>query len=153
MLIGIPPLIGPELLQLLSRMGHGDSIVLADAHFPGESCNARHCVRMDGVPVAPLLDAVLRLLPLDTYIDDPLVMMSPVPGDTCDPDIQSSYERSIRAAVGNPPPIRSVDRFAFYERARKAFVIVMTGETGKYGNILIVKGVTPPYHVPAMPSQ
>lgn len=81
MLKGISPLLGPDLLALLDRMGHGDAIVLADAHFPGESC-ARRLVRCDGARIAPLLDAVLRLVELDSYIPDPLVMMAAVSGDT-----------------------------------------------------------------------
>ena len=142
MLKGISPLIGPELLGVLCRMGHGDEIVLADAHFPGESLG-RAVVRADGLRIAALLDAILPLFELDSYVDGPAVMMAAVPGDTLDPAVEKSYRAAIDRHSPSSPPIRRVERFAFYERARAAFVIVMTGETAKYGNILLRKGVTP----------
>src|SRR3954468_24329042 len=94
MLIGISPLIGPDLLALLCRMGHGDELVLADAHFPGESVNHR-VLRADGLRIPDLLDAILPLMGLDAYVDAPLMMMAAVPGDKLDPKV----ERSYRAAV------------------------------------------------------
>ncbi len=142
MLIGVSPLIGPELLAVLARMGHGDEIVLADAHFPGESCNAR-VIRADGLRVADLLDAILPLFALDTYVDSPVVMMAPVSGDTLDPAVETAYRQAIDAHWPETPPIARVERFAFYERAREAFAVVMTGETAKYGNVILKKGVTP----------
>lgn len=142
MLKGISPLISPELLATLYRMGHGDEIVLADAHFPGESCNER-VIRADGLKVADLLDAILPLFALDTYVDSPLIMMAPVPGDTLDPDVERRYRAAIDRHAPKAPPIQRIERFAFYERAKKAFAVVMTGETAKYGNIILKKGVTP----------
>ena len=142
MLIGISPLIGPELLALLHRMGHGDEIVLADAHFPGESCNER-VLRADGLRIAPLLDAVLPLFALDSYVSSPLFMMAPVPGDDLDPAVEVSYRQAVDRYWPETPPIARVERFAFYEQAKKAFAVVMTGETAKYGNIILKKGVTP----------
>ncbi|MCD6284679.1 MAG: L-fucose mutarotase [Anaerolineae bacterium] len=142
MLVGISPLLSPELLSVLYRMGHGDEIVLADAHFPGETYN--DCViRADGLGVADLLDAILPLLVLDSYADSPVVMMDAVPGDELDPAVENSYRAAIDRHWPNTPAIARVERFAFYERAKGAFAIIMTGETAKYGNIVLKKGVTP----------
>ncbi len=142
MLIGISPLLSPELLSVLYRMGHGDEIVLADAHFPGESVNS-HVVRADGLRVADLLDAILPLLALDGYVDSPVMMMAPVPGDSLDPSVEASYREAIDRQWPETPAIERIERFAFYERARGAFAVVMTGETAKYGNVILKKGVTP----------
>lgn len=141
MLKGISPCVGPDLLRVLAEMGHGDEIVLADAHFPGHSMNDR-VLRADGLPVTRLLDGILPLFELDSYAD-PLVMMQAVEGDTLDPAVEEQYLEVVRRHdPGASPPAR-IDRFAFYERARGAFAVVMTGETRKYGNILLKKGVTP----------
>ena len=142
MLLGISPLLSPELLSILYRMGHGDEIVLADAHFPGESCNEL-VVRADGLKVAGLLEAILPLFVLDEYVDSPVMMMAPVPGDTLDPEVEVSYRKVIDKYWPETPPIAQIERFAFYERTKVAFCVVMTGETAKYGNIIIKKGVTP----------
>jgi len=142
MLIGISPLLSPELLSVLYRMGHGDEIVLADAHFPGESVNP-HVVRADGLKVADLLDAILPLFALDSYVDSPVIMMAPVSGDNLDPDVEADYRAAIDRFWPATPAIARIERFAFYERAQGAFAVVMTGETAKYGNIILKKGVTP----------
>ncbi len=142
MLKGISPLISPELLEVLARMGHGDEIVLADAHFPGETMG-RRVVRADGLRIPDLLDAILPLFELDAYVDDPLVMMAAVEGDTLDPSVEEAYRAAIDRHAPDAPPIARIERFAFYERARAAFAVVMTGETAKYGNIILTKGVTP----------
>ena len=142
MLIGISPLISPELLALLCRMGHGDELVLADAHFPGESVNAR-VVRADGLRIADLLDAVLPLLALDAYVPAPVVMMAPVPGDAPDPAVHARYRAAIERHHPDAPETAFISRFDFYARTRQAFAVVMTGETAKYGNVLLKKGVTP----------
>jgi len=142
MLKGISPLLSPDLLAALSRMGHGDEIVLADAHFPGESLGPP-VFRADGARIAPLLDAVLPLFELDGYSDSPVVMMAAVPGDDLDPAVERGYRSAIDRHAPRTPAILRIDRSAFYERARRAFAIVMTGETAQYGNILLKKGVTP----------
>ena len=142
MLVGISPLLSPELLAVLYRMGHGDEIVLADAHYPGESCNPR-VIRADGLRVADLLDAILPLFALDGYVDQPVIMMAPVPGDDLDPAVETSYRAAVDRHWPETPPIARIERFAFYERSREAFAVVMTGETAKYGNIILKKGVTP----------
>ena len=142
MLRGISPLLGPELLATLHRMGHGDEIVLADAHFPGESVG-RRILRADGVDVAPLLDAILPLFVLDPYVEAPLAMMAAVPGDELDPAVEAAYRAAVDRHQPEVPAIERIERFAFYERAREAFCVVMTGDTAKYGNLILKKGVTP----------
>jgi L-fucose mutarotase len=130
MLKGISPLLSPELLATLAAMGHGDTIVLADAHFPGETMGQR-VIRADGLRIAPLLDAILPLLELDAYIDAPIRMMAPVEGDQLDPTVEQAYREAIDRHAPQTPPIGRVERFAFY------------GETAKYGNVILTKGVTP----------
>lgn len=142
MLKGISPILNPTLLYTLACMGHGDEIILADAHFPGESCNS-NVIRCDGLSIAALLEAILPLFELDTYVDDPLVMMAAVPGDELDPRVEQNYLASIHQTHPEIRSIARIDRFAFYERTRPCFAVVMTGETAKYGNILMKKGVTP----------
>jgi L-fucose mutarotase len=142
MLKGISPLLSPELLATLCRMGHGDEIVLADAHFPADSMNAR-VIRADGLQISALLDAILPLLEIDAYVPDPLVMMAAVEGDTLDPRVESSYLGPIKEHAPQAPAITRMERFAFYDRARGAFAVVATGELAKYGNIILKKGVTP----------
>ena len=142
MLIGIDSRISPELLSVLYRMGHGDELVLADAFFPGETFNAR-VVRADGLRIPELLDGILRLINLDAYVPDPLIMMAPVPGDSLDPAVESAYRVPIDRRWPGSPPIARLERFAFYERAKTAFAVVMTGETVKYGNLILKKGVPP----------
>lgn len=142
MLIGISPVVGPELLSTLYRMGHGDEIVLADAHFPGETVGKR-VLRLDGLRIPDLLDGILPLFALDTYVESPLMMMAAVPGDTLDPQVEISYRAMVDRHWPDTPPIERIERFAFYERTRSAYAVVMTGETAKYGNIILKKGVTP----------
>jgi L-fucose mutarotase len=141
MLKGISPLISPELLAVLSRMGHGDEIVLADAHFPGESFNG-NVLRADGLRIPDLLQAILPLFELDSYVPHPLAMMAATEGDTLDPEVENSYLKAIHVSNPDVAPIKRIDRFAFYERTKSAFAVVMTGETAKYGNIILKKGVT-----------
>ena len=141
MLKGISPLLSPELLAALYRMGHGDEVVLADAHFPGHSINDL-VIRADGLKIADLLDAILPLFALDEYVDDPVVMMACVPGDEPDPEVEADYRAAINSHAPDSPKIRFIERFAFYDRAKTAFLVVMTGETRKYGNIILKKGVS-----------
>jgi L-fucose mutarotase len=142
MLIGIAPCISAELLSVLYRMGHGDEIVLADAFFPGDSFNAR-VVRADGIRIPALLDGILSLINLDSYDAAPVMMMAPVPGDELDRSVEASYRAQIDKHWPQTPAVSRIERFAFYERSKKAFAVVMTGETVKYGNIILKKGVIP----------
>lgn len=139
MLKGISPLISPELLKVLCEMGHGDEIVLADANFPAESMGQR-VVRADGIGAAELLRAILPLFPLDQYDESNFVLMSVVPGDPIEPVIWDEY-RATLTAYEPDAKIQTIDRFAYYERAKKAYCIVETGESAQYANILLKKGV------------
>jgi L-fucose mutarotase len=116
--------------------------VLADAHFPGETFNDR-VLRADGLSVPQLLDGILPLFVLDPYVEKPLIMMAAVEGDSLDPAVESSYRAVIDRHWPETPEIDRIDRFDFYDRAKSAFAVVMTGETAKYGNIILKKGVTP----------
>jgi L-fucose mutarotase len=144
MLKGISPLISPELLAVLDRMGHGDEIVLSDAHFPAGTFN-KQVLRADGLRVPELLTAILPLFELDGYVDAPLVMMEAVKGDALDPNVEKSYVAAIKKVFGKKPlpKVARIERFAFYERTKSAFAVLVTGETAKYGNIILKKGVTP----------
>jgi len=137
MLKGISPAISPDLLKTLAEMGHGDEIVISDAHFPAHAFNDR-VLRADGLGADRLLAGIIPLFELDAYAV-PVVMMDAVPGDTLDPAVEKKY----RAALGYEGKIERMERFAFYERAKKAYAVVLSGETAKYGNIILKKGVTP----------
>lgn len=140
MLKGISPVVSPDLLKVLSEMGHGDEIVLADAHFPGHSVNDR-VLRADGVSVSELLKGIIPLFELDSYAPA-LYMMAAVEGDVLDPSVERRYlDALFRGAKGQD--IQRIDRFSFYDRAERAYAVVITGEVAKYGNILMKKGVTP----------
>jgi L-fucose mutarotase len=139
MLKGIHPALSPDLLKTLSEMGHGDELVLADAHFPGHSMNAR-VLRADGLAMTTLLSAILPLFELDAYAP-PLAMMAAVPGDTLDPAVEEKYLAAVRAICPEAPAPERIDRFAFYDRAKNAYAVVISGETAKYGNIILKKGV------------
>jgi len=141
MLKGISPVFTPDLLAVLYRMGHGDEIVLADAHFPGHSLGPQ-VLRADRIRFSTRLEGISPLFELDSYAP-PLVMMDVVPGDALDPAVERDYLKAIRRhAPAAPKPVR-LERHAFYARARGAYAIVMTGELRKYGNLLLKKGVTP----------
>ena len=142
MLKGISPVVSPELLAVLCRMGHGDEIVLADAHFPGETFGKR-VVRADGVRIPALLSGIMPLFELDQYVRKPVAMMAAVRGDKLDPNVEKEYRTAMEKHTDGKVAIERVERFAFYERAKNAFAVVMTGETAKYGNIILKKGVTP----------
>lgn len=142
MLKGIPPILSPELLKVLAEMGHGDEIVLADGNFPAESMGKNAIViRADGHTVPEILDAVLTLLPLDKYVEQPAALMEVVPGDPVVPTIWEEYRTLLEKRGENPQAVEMMERFAFYERAKKAYAIVATGETAIYANILLKKGV------------
>lgn len=140
MLKGISPVVSPELLKVLAEMGHGDEIVFSDAHFPAHAFGRDGAIvmRADGLGADKLLAGLIPLFELDSYAT-PVVMMEAVPGDTLDPSVEKKY----RAALGYDGVIERMERFAFYERAKKAYAIVLTGETAKYGNVILKKGVTP----------
>lgn len=140
MLRNIDPVISPELLDVLFRMGHGDEIVLADAFFPGDSFGKR-VIRADGIGIPRLLEGLMPLITLDSYVDSPLFMMAPVPGDDLDMNVETAYRAAIDKTWPDTPAVARVERFAFYDQAEKAYAVVMTGEVQKYGNIILKKGV------------
>ena len=138
MLKGISPVISPELLKILCEMGHGDEIVIGDGNFPAAS-NAKRLVRLDGHGVPEVLDGILKLIPLDTYVDSPAVLMATGAGEAT-PEIWKKYEEIITENNGKTE-ISQIERFAFYERARNAYAVVATGESAIYANIILKKGV------------
>ncbi|PJG83230.1 L-fucose mutarotase [Caviibacterium pharyngocola] len=142
MLKGIHPAISPELLKVLAEMGHGDELVLSDAHFPAHQLHQK-VIRADGIGVDTLLKGISPLFEFDAYVSAPLIMMQAVEGDTLDPQVEQRYLAAIQSAVEILPNLERIERFAFYERAKQAYAVVVTGETAKYGNIIIKKGVTP----------
>jgi L-fucose mutarotase len=141
MLKNISPLISPELLMVLSEMGHGDRIVLGDANYPAVSGNARKVVRADGIGIPALLDAILELFPVDTFVEKPVALMEVVPGDDYKPEVWEEY-REIFAKHGvGADRICYIERYRYYEEADSAYCVVATGERAKYGNIMLTKGV------------
>lgn len=143
MLKGIPAIISPELLKILCEMGHGDTLVIGDGNFPAESMGKdAKVLRFDGHGVPEILDAILKLMPLDTYVEHPVNLMEVVPGDDVATPIWDTYKEIInkydqrgKKTVGN------IERFGFYEEAKKAYAIIATGEKAIYANILLQKGV------------
>ena len=141
MLKGISPYLSPDLLKLLHEMGHGDEVLLADAHFPGHSFG-RRVLRADGLTIPQLLGGILPLFELDSSADA-LVMMQPDPGGPTNHNVEADFLQAVRRHVaGVAAPLR-IARQAFYERAKVAYAVVMTGETRAYGNLILKKGVTP----------
>ncbi len=143
MLKGIPAILSPELLKVLCEMGHSDRLVISDGNFPAESMGKNAIViRADGHGVPELLDAILQVFPLDTYVEKPVNLMEVVPGDDVETPIWDTYKEIIArhdergdAVVGN------IERFAFYEEAKEAYAIIATGEKALYANIMLQKGV------------
>jgi len=143
MLKSIPPIISPMLLYTLCSMGHGDEIVIADGNFPSES-QFIPVIRCDGHGVPELLRAILTLFPLDTFVKQPVALMDVVPGDNYKPVIWDEY-KSIFAGYGcDASQIEYMERFAFYERAKKAFSVVATSEMSLYANVILKKGIVKP---------
>lgn len=140
MLKNIPCLLSPELLKILMEMGHGDEIVIADGNFPAASI-AQRLVRADGHGVPAVLEAVLKLFPLDIYVEKPVALMQVVPGDKVKTPIWDHYRRILKASGETFSEFENVERFAFYERAKKAYAVVATSEGAPYANIILKKGV------------
>ncbi len=137
MLNGIPKIIPPELLKILCEMGHGDEIVIADGNFPSASMGQR-TVYMSGNDAPEVLDAVLKLIPLDTYAQ-PLFLMEKVKGDNVETPIWDVYRDIVKNY--SDAEFENIERFEFYERAKKAYAVIATGESAIYANVLIKKGV------------
>jgi len=140
MLKGIPSIIPPELLKILMEMGHGDEIVIADGNFPAASI-AQRLVRCDGHGVPELLDAILKFFPLDPYVEAPVTLMQVVPGDPVETPIWNVYKDIVKKYEPKNNKFENIERFAFYERAKKAYAVIATGEKALYANIILKKGV------------
>lgn len=142
MLKGIPPILGPDLLWVLQSMGHGDEITIVDGNYPGESAGPE-LVRMDGHAATDVLDAILRLMPLDDYVDDPAIIMQVVGAAQQREPIMDEFATIV---TRHEPKVKmaSLERFAFYKRANAGYAIVQTGEQRLYGNIILKKGVIRP---------
>lgn len=146
MLKGISPLLSPQLLKVLCEMGHSDTIVIADGNFPAETMGKGGIViRMDGHGVPELLEAILQVFPLDQYVEKPVSLMERVPGDNADVSIWKTYEEMIsRAEKRGTDVIQRLERFAFYEEAKKAYAVLATSETSQYANVILQKGCVLP---------
>lgn len=141
MLKGIPSILTPELLKVLMEMGHGDRIVIGDGNFPHASiAKDSILVRLDGHGAAEVLDAILALLPLDTYVDAPVSLMEVVPGDPVETPIWGEFEKIVEKHQPGTK-IGHIERFKFYEEARKCYAVISTGETALYANVILQKGV------------
>lgn len=140
MLKGIPSVIQPDLLKILMEMGHGDTLVIGDGNFPGAAM-ANRLVRCDGNGTAKMLDAILQLMPLDSYSEYQVGLMEVVPGDPYKPEIWDEYKAIINKYEPINNKIENIERFAFYERAKQAYAVVTTSELALYANIILRKGV------------
>lgn len=140
MLKNLSPLLAPELLKILCEMGHGDEIVIADGNFPAASVNDR-VVRLDGHNGVEVLKAVISVFPLDTYAESNAILMAPVPGDNVETPIWQDYAAVLNDSEGDAVRMEQIERFAFYERAKKAYAVIATGESALYANLILKKGV------------
>jgi L-fucose mutarotase len=139
----VSPVISPELMALMMQMGHGDEIVLADANFPADS-HAQRIVRADGIDLETLLPAILKFLPVDTFVPEQALVMQPVDKSAPEPVIWAMFRKELQIAEDREVKLTPVERFAFYDRAREAYAIVSTGSRAFYSNIILKKGVVSP---------
>lgn len=148
MLKGINPLLNADLLYALRAMGHGDDLIIADTNFPSDSVARQtrlgRLLRIDNTSAATAVEAILSVMPLDTFVDDSAARMEIVGAPDEVPPVQEEVQRAIDAAEGRPWPMVSIERFAFYERAKQAYCVVQTGERRFYGCFALRKGVIPP---------
>ena len=140
MLKHIPNILSPDLLKILMEMGHGDEIVIADGNFPAASISQR-LIRLDGHNVPEVLEAVLKFFPLDIYVKNPVGLMEVVPGDNVKPVIWEDYRKIIVESKEPFKEFEHIERFSFYERAKKAYAVIATSESALYANIILKKGV------------
>ncbi|HVY21382.1 MAG TPA: RbsD/FucU domain-containing protein [Bauldia sp.] len=141
MLKGIDPILGPDLLHAIRAMGHGDEICIADANFPATT-NARHLIRLDGSDAVHVANAILALMPLDTFVDDAAFVMQVVGKPKEAPPIYGLFQQALDTHAKGFK-IARIERFKFYERAKQCFAVVATGERRLYGNLILTKGVLP----------
>ena len=145
MLKNIDPILSPDLLQVLAAMGHGDDIVVVDANFPADSVARQtvtgRLIRLDGVDVVQAVGAILTVFPLDSFVEAPVRRMEVVGDPDEVPEVQQEVQREIDDAEGQSLPMDSIERFAFYEEAKKSYAVVATTEGRAYGCFLLKKGV------------
>ena len=139
MLKGIPKILSPELLKVLCEMGHSDRLVIADGNFPAETMGKNAIViRMDGHGTCEILEAILQLFPLDTYVEHPVNLMQVMPGDPVETPVWESYKEIVKKAdERGAEAVGEIERFAFYEQAKTAYAIIATGESALYANIML----------------
>ncbi len=142
MLKGIPSIISPELLKILCEMGHTDELTIGDGNFPGHTYGKK-VIRMDGHGVPEILDAILQLFPLDTYVDHPVTLMGVVPGDDVKTPIWDKYKEIVaKHDERGAACFEEIDKWDFYDRTKNhSSVVIMTGESELYANIILKKGV------------
>lgn len=142
MLKGIPPILSPELLKVLCEMGHTDELTIGDGNFPGHTYGKK-VIRLDGHGVPELLDAILQVFPLDTYVDKPVTLMGVVKGDNAKTPIWDTYKEIVaKYDTRGADCFEEIDKWDFYEKTKeKSTVVIMTGETAIYANIILKKGV------------
>ncbi len=143
MLKGIPKILSPQLLKVLDEMGHSDRIVIGDGNFPVETIGKNAIViRCDGHNIPELLDAILQLFPLDSYVKHPVELMEVMPGDPVETPVWETYKEIVaKYDARGAAAIGTIERFAFYEKARTAYAVVATGESALYANVMLQKGV------------
>lgn len=141
MLKGISNLLTPDLLKILMEMGHGDTIVISDGNFPAAAMSkGNKLVRLDGHGACDVLDAVLTVMPLDRYVESPVNLMALVPGDNVKTPIWDEFKDTI-AKYEQGIKISFIERFQFYEEAKKAYAVISTSESALYANVILRKGV------------
>jgi L-fucose mutarotase len=143
MLKGVPPQMSPDLMFVLLKMGHGDELVIADGNFPADA-KAQQVVRADGLGVLEVLEAVLKFMPVDKFVDDPVGVMKPVDPKEPEPPIWKDFRRLLEMNEGRRIELTPIERFEFYERAEAAYAVVATSEAALYANVIIKKGVVSP---------
>jgi len=147
MLKNIPEVISPDLMKILMEMGHGDEIVIGDGNFPAASL-AQRLIRCDGLGVPVILDAILKFFPLDYAVDHPVVLMALPAGNTTQPEIWKQYFSIVSKHGERTEKIGYMERFAFYERAKKAYAIIATSEKARFANVILKKGVVAENQIP-----
>lgn len=140
MLKGIPPVMPPELMKILMEMGHGDELLLCDGNYPKFGCPER-CVRMDGHGIPEILDAVLRFMPLDAYVEHPVTFMAVLPNDPYKPEIWPVYREIGRKYEKEGLREQTINKYDFYDQGKKCYACVATGEAALYANVILKKGV------------
>ncbi len=142
MLKGIPPILSPELLKVLCEMGHTDELTIGDGNFPGHTYGKK-VIRLDGHGVPEILDAILQVFPLDTYVEKPVTLMGVVKGDDAKTPIWDVYKHIVAKYDDRGADcFEEIDKWDFYDKTKeKSTVVIMTGETAIYANIILKKGV------------